>query len=268
MADLIDMWGYKGKRVVINGAATGMGAAATRMLLELGAEVYALDIKEVTQPVKKYIATDLMRKESIDAALEKIPGNIDRVFTCAGIAGPPDPIIDVPIINFVGNRYMVDSLLPRVVEGGAIVMISSAVASGWQQRIDDIRPLLETQGFDEAVAWLEANPDSWEGVAEGYNIAKMCMIAYIKSKAWGLSERKIRINAISPGATDTPMMVDFHAVSKEFVDLSLGPIGRYATPEEQAAPLVFLNSNMASYISGVNLVVDFGVIAEMEINLA
>ncbi|SLM18794.1 hypothetical protein SPIRO4BDMA_50309 [uncultured spirochete] len=46
MKDTTDMWGYRGKTVVIDGAASGMGMAATKILIDLGAEVYALDIKE------------------------------------------------------------------------------------------------------------------------------------------------------------------------------------------------------------------------------
>jgi NAD(P)-dependent dehydrogenase (short-subunit alcohol dehydrogenase family) len=61
--------GYEGRKVVITGAASGMGAAAARLLVELGAEVHALDIGEVKAPVAKAIRTDMKNKASIDAAL-------------------------------------------------------------------------------------------------------------------------------------------------------------------------------------------------------
>lgn len=118
-----DLWGYHGKRVVINGGSSGMGLAAMKLLLELGAEVYLLDIKEpptgdLPAPLKKFLPIDLRKKESIDAALRQIPDPIDKVFACAGVPGAPFPDIDVMLVNFVGQRHMIESLIPRMVDGG------------------------------------------------------------------------------------------------------------------------------------------------------
>ena len=90
--------------------------------------------------------------------------------------------------------------------------------------------------------------------------SKQCAIAYCIGRASELSKRRVRINALSPGGTATPMMDEFHRIfTKEVCDQAmLGNIGRYATPEEIAEAMVFLNSDMARYISGHNLVVDYG----------
>ncbi len=109
-----------------------------------------------------------------------------------------------------------------------------------------------------AKAWVEERSGT-EGF-EPYSFSKMCSIVYTLSRAASLTkETGIRINCISPGPTDTPMMSHFvENVGKEFMDNYPKPIGRNSTAEEQAWPLVFLNSAAASYISGENLYTDGG----------
>jgi NAD(P)-dependent dehydrogenase (short-subunit alcohol dehydrogenase family) len=86
-------------------------------------------------------------------------------------------------------------------------------------------------------------------------------------RAVELVPRGIRINCLSPAPTDTPMLPAFHAqVSREFLEKHfLAPIGRNATPEEMAEPLVLLNSDAARFVSGVNLFADWGYLAAVEV---
>ena len=272
-----DYFGYKGKRVVITGAASGMAQAAAKMLVDLGAEVYALDIKQVTVPVKQYIKTDLKQKNSIDAAVKQIPGNLYAVFSCAGISAPPFSNLEVTLVNFVGARHLIESLLPKINDRGAIALISSQGGVNWKNRFDTLKPLLATRGFDEARAWLEAN----EEVNDGYEFSKQCINAYVKTHAKELAKRLIRINCTMPGSTDTGLMGPFREdgvipkdaprFDKDTEDMIRGVLatikplsGHHATAEEQAEPLVFLNSNMARHISGVDFCVDFAYIASVE----
>ncbi len=256
-----DILGYEGQTVVITGAASGMGEAAARMLVDLGAAVYALDIKEVSAPVKLFIQTDLKDRAAIDSALAQIPAEIDALFNCAGILGPPFSNLDTALINFVGPRHLTELLLPRITDGGAIAFISSTAGMGWQGNLDSVNKLLAAQSFDGARAWLEENPE----INNGYMFSKQCITAYIKTKAGELAKRNLRINSISPAPTDTPFMKDlFDQFGKEAADLYIAPCGRYATSEEMAEPLIFLNSNMARFVSGHDLVIDYGYTAEVE----
>jgi NAD(P)-dependent dehydrogenase (short-subunit alcohol dehydrogenase family) len=257
-----DILGYEGQRVVITGAFSGMGEAAARVLVDLGAEVHALDIKEVSAPVKQYIQTDLSRQDSIDAALDKIPGEIDSLFNCAGLPGPPFSALDTMLVNFVGLRHLTEALLPRIPSGGAVGSITSVAGMGYKKNMDLVAALLDTPDFAAGQAWCEANPEA----ANGYMFSKQCIIAYTKRRAGQLAERGVRMNCLSPAPTDTPMMKSFHEqVPKEFMDEHFqAPVGRNATAEEMAEPLVLLNSKAARFVSGVNLFVDFGYEAQVD----
>lgn len=258
-----DILGYAGKTVVITGAATGMGAAATQVLLDLGAEVHALDVKPIGASVKQAIAVDLRDAASIDAAVARLPLHVDRLFNCAGLPGPPFSNLDTTLVNFVGLRHLTEAVLPRIPEGGAVASITSVGGMGWQKNLENVKGLCETPDFAAGRAWLEAHPKE----NNGYLFSKQCIIWYTKRRAVELVARRIRMNCLSPAPTDTPMLPSFHQqVSKEFIETHfLAPIGRNATPEEMAEPLVLLNSEAARFVSGVNLMVDWGYVASVEV---
>ena len=258
-----DILGYQGKCVVVTGAHSGMGAACARTLVELGAEVHALDVKPIEAPVKQTLLCDLSKRESIDAAAQKLPASIDCLFNCAGLPGPPFSNLDTTLVNFVGLRHLSEALLPRLPEGGAVASITSVAGMGWLKNLENVKALVATEGFDAGRAWLEAHPKE----NNGYLFSKQCIVFYTKQRAVELVTRKIRMNCLSPAPTDTPMLGDFHKqVSKEFLEQHfLAPIGRNATPEEMAEPLVLLNSNAARFVSGQNLMVDWGYVASVEV---
>ena len=111
-----DLFGFNGEKDVVTGATSGMGQATTRLLVDLGAEVFAPDVKEVTAPVKKYIQTDLMSEQSIDAAVGQLPDVVDSMFSCAVLPGAPYSNVQVTMVNFVGHRHLFNSMLPRMPE--------------------------------------------------------------------------------------------------------------------------------------------------------
>ncbi len=257
-----DILGYEGKTVVITGAASGMGAAAASLLVDLGAAVYALDISEVSAPVKQFIKTDLKDKASIDSAVAQIPNEIYALFNCAGVPSPPFSALDTIMINFVGLRHLTETLLSRISDGGAIASVSSTAGMSWKGNLDNVNKFLANKGFDEAKAWLQKEQ---EIVADGYGFSKQCITTYTKIKAGELAKQNIRINCISPAPTKTAFMDKLtEQIPEETIKLFFAPCGRYATSEEMAEPLLFLNSSMARFVSGHDLVVDFGYTAEVE----
>jgi len=252
---LSDAFRFDGKRAVVVGGATGMGAAAAELLLDLGAEVVVMDYAEVTLAGAKAVQVNLGEKDSIDAAIEQIGGPVDALLSCAGVA---DGTPNLEKINFVGHRYMIDQLLAKdlLPRGSAITFISSAAGLGWEASLETIQELLAIPDWDGAVEWIQA-----QGKADYFN-TKQFVCAYVASQAYPMAKHGIRINAICPGPTDTPlaqankeMWLGFGSDYREELGVDA------SSPMDQAYPLVFLSSEAARAISGITLVTDIGYFA-------
>ncbi|MGQ0823679.1 MAG: coniferyl-alcohol dehydrogenase [Actinomycetota bacterium] len=251
-----DVLGYEGKRVIVTGAASGMGAATAQLLVELGAEVHAADIKKPdVSGLASYTECDLREPEQIDAALDRIGRVVNMLFNCAGLPNT-FPDLDVMLVNFCGLRALTEKAIPMITEGGAIACIASTAGIGWLQNMATLGPLLATPDFAAAKQWCEANP---KPLANAYGLSKEAINAYTAFRSFALAQQGIRINCLNPGPTDTPMMPEFErAVGKDYMDNFPVPLGRHAVAEEQAWPLLFLNSPRASYVTGVQLDADGG----------
>jgi NAD(P)-dependent dehydrogenase (short-subunit alcohol dehydrogenase family) len=251
-----DVLGYNGKSVVVTGAASGMGRAATQLLVELGAEVTALDIQLTTAPARRTLRIDLRDRASIEEVAASIDGPIDGLFSCAGLPGPPFSEWDTILVNFVGARHLAELLVPKMAKDSAITVISSSAAIGWEKHLDVITELLETRGFDAAVDWLHEHEEQWS--RSGYVYSKYMIDAWVGWWYADLGKRGIRINCINPGPTQTAMLPVFRSSGKSNLDEAVGPVGRFATAEEQAWPLVCLGSPRLSYVGGEVLWTDGG----------
>jgi NAD(P)-dependent dehydrogenase (short-subunit alcohol dehydrogenase family) len=250
-----DFASYKNKRVVVSGCFSGMGEATARLLLTLGAEVHGLDYKESKLSLASFTQVDLRDPTAIDAAAKKIGGKVDALFNCAGLPQTSPPL-DVMKVNYAGTRRLTEQVLPLMSTGGAIVSISSNGGLGWSRRIPTLMQLLKIDNHDGIVKWCQ---DNAETVREGYAFSKEAIIVWTMMTSTHLIKRGIRINCTMPGPTQTPMMAQFEqATAASVLEAAAQPINRRSTPDEQAGPLVFLNSDAASYINGVALPVDGG----------
>jgi NAD(P)-dependent dehydrogenase (short-subunit alcohol dehydrogenase family) len=250
-----DAFRYDGKRAVVVGGATGMGAAAAELLQSAGAEVVVMDFAEVTLPGATAIHVNLADRASVDAAIDECGGPVDALLSCAGVA---DGTPGIEKINFIGHRHMIDRMLDSgaLGRGAAIGFISSAAGLGWEANLDRLKEYLATPDWDAAVSWIEQN-----GGAD-YMSTKQAICAYVATQAFPMLKRGIRINAICPGPTDTPlaqankeMWLGFGADYRAEVGVDA------STPLEQANALVFLCSQAAAAISGITLVTDVGYFA-------
>lgn len=252
---MADVLGYEGKRVVVTGCYSGMGHATARLLGKLGAEVHGLDYKECDLPLVSFNTVDLRDPESIEAGVSAIGGRVDALFNCAGLPTGAAPL-DIMKVNFIGLRHLTENILPLMSAGGAIANIASTGGLGWSRRIPTNMEFVTTQGWDAAVEWCDANPET---VNEGYSFSKENVIVWTQFMGARLIKQGIRMNCTLPSPTETPMMKQFHETSgKDVVDAAAEPLGRYTTPEEQANGLVLLNSVLASVVNAVVFPVDGG----------
>jgi NAD(P)-dependent dehydrogenase (short-subunit alcohol dehydrogenase family) len=182
---------------------------------------------------------------------------VDALFNVAGVSsGIGDPLL-VVTINFLGLRYFTESVVDKMPAGSSIVSVSSLAARAYRANQQVTGGLLATRSVADGIDWCKDHP---EALADGgYRLSKEAVILYTMSKTTELGGRGIRINCTGPGVTETPILDQLRdAYGQGFLDDIPKPLGRVSEPEEQAAALVFLNSQAASYISGQILWVDGG----------
>jgi NAD(P)-dependent dehydrogenase (short-subunit alcohol dehydrogenase family) len=261
----MEQFRYDGKRVLVAGGATGMGAAVSKLVTELGGEVFVADVKAVDYPVAQALRMDLRDEGSIDDALAEIGAPIHSIFSCAGVSGAPFSPLDVMLINFIGARHLVESAADGMMpEGSSIAFISSIGGLGWEKALDQVLEFLAAPDYASARRWCEEHrsgtpEESEEMAAANYVFSKQVIDVYVQRQAVPLCHRGIRINATGPGPTMTPLM-DSTPTWQMFGDMLFKSAMQRDphTPEEQAPPLVFLNSPAACGVSGQVLRVDAG----------
>lgn len=267
-----DYFGFQGKTVVVTGASSGMGEAAAKMLVELGAEVHACGSGKRSRitygPAKEYYY-DLSEKDALDALIAALPDKIDALFVCQGISMGVNPDLKVMKVNFLSVKYLVEALAPRITDNGSVSIISSSGGFGWEKTFARSREIIDCGSYEDTVAWFESHPEQIQG---SYVVAKQAVNAYVKYKVYNpmFIDRKIRINAICPGNTKTGLTDDFNRSSSPTGDPEEGQRniekifldrwnGRWASPEEMGWPLVAIGSNIFSYMSGQVIYFDYGI---------
>jgi NAD(P)-dependent dehydrogenase (short-subunit alcohol dehydrogenase family) len=267
-----DIFGFEGKNVVISGSASGMSKEATELLIELGANVYAADINEITLPVKSAYRANLGKKEEIDAWIETLPETIDAVFMCHGINGNPSIANTVLTINFFSVQYIVARLMDRLSEHASISIISSCGGYGWQSIYPHVQDLMTASTWEECQDWFEKNKDNIAvcNPQSPYGTSKQLINCYVANKCMDpqFIAKRIRINSICPGMTNTGLTDDFNrgagggdskAGAQNIFSVFQSMWNGYnAEAREMGYPLVVAGSKICSYMSGQNIYVDMG----------
>ncbi|MGE0309479.1 MAG: SDR family NAD(P)-dependent oxidoreductase, partial [Acidimicrobiia bacterium] len=202
-----DMWGYNDKRVVVTGAASGMGLAAAKILVALGAEVTGVDVQPIGYDgVVGKVTMDLSDRASIESAATELGGGIDALFNCAGIPGTADPR-KIIAVNFSGTRHFTELIAPNMNAGGAICNIGSTAAVSWPLHAEKMLELMAIDDYEAGTDWLEKHLPE---LGYAYDVSKEAVNVYTAYRASvGFNAMGLRMNCINPGSTYT-------AASKEF----------------------------------------------------
>jgi NAD(P)-dependent dehydrogenase (short-subunit alcohol dehydrogenase family) len=241
----------EGKVALITGGNSGIGLATAKQFVNEGAYVFITGRREAELAAAKKqigknvtaIQGDVSNLDDLDrlfAQIKKEKGKLDIVFANAGIAKyvPLGAITEelydsIFNINVKGLLFTVQKALPLLPDGGSIILNASIVAS----------------------KGLSSN--------SVYSATKAAVRSFARTWTTDLKDRRIRVNAISPGPIDTPGLSELLASSetgeqrKKMISNTV-PLGRFGRPEEIAKAVVFLASDDASYITGIELFVDGG----------
>jgi len=241
----------EGKSALITGGTSGIGLATAKRFVNEGADVFVTGrrgqeleaaVKEIGKGVTG-VQGDVSKRADLDrlfAQIESEKGRLDVLFANAGVAKYGrlgeiseelfDSIFD---INVKGVLFTVQKALPLMPDGASIILNASVVGS----------------------KGLSSN--------SVYSATKAAIRSFARTWTTDLKERRIRVNAISPGTIDTPGLNDLlasAAAGQERVQMMHNsvPLGRFGTADEIARAVVFLASDDASYVTGAELFVDGG----------
>lgn len=249
----------KGCRFVVTGAASGIGRATTAKLARSGAEVIALDRDPPTDSVSEFVRVDLADPDSITAAASKLPGDLAGLLNIAGVPGTVAPEI-LARVNYLGLRMLTEQTLSKIRNGGTVVNVASTAGENWRDNVGAHLELAATGSFAEGLDWITRR--SWPR-ERAYAWFKEALIVWAMAKSTAIrAEHGVRINCVSPGPVDTPILEQFRiSLGEERVSDALRRGGGAARPDDIAEPIVFLASAASRWIVGSNLVVDGGVSA-------
>jgi NAD(P)-dependent dehydrogenase (short-subunit alcohol dehydrogenase family) len=234
----------QGKVAVITGGTTGIGFATAKLFVAEGAYVFITGRrpKELDEAVKAIgsnvtgVQGDISKLDDLDRLYEtvKARGRIDVVFANAGIGGfvtlgavTEEFYNNIFNTNVKGTLFTVQKALPLLNDGASIILNGS-------------------------VASVKGTPGFWV-----YGASKAALRNFVRAWAVELKDRRIRSNVLSPGPTDTPIIVEQPAEAIARI-VSTIPMGRMGEPEEIAKAALFLASDDSSFITGIELFVDGG----------
>ena len=245
---------YRDKRVVVTGAASGIGRQAAEFLLADGVKVIALDRNPSDLKVEQFISVDFTQPETIEAAVKKIDGEIDVLLNIAGVPGKLDPEV-VMRVNVLGLRMLTDLLIDRIRRGGSVTHVASIAGAQWAAHLDEVQRLLATPDYGTGVAWVKDHPMDGK---RAYDFSKECVVVMAKQQGHWLRERGVRVNTVSPGPVQTPILKDFRESVGPLLDLVTRETGRDATATDIARVILFLSDPSLEWLNATDVQVDGG----------
>jgi NAD(P)-dependent dehydrogenase (short-subunit alcohol dehydrogenase family) len=252
--------GARKRRIVVVGAGSGIGAAVATRFHDGGDHVLAVDLRPNDTPASEHALCDLRDPQSITELIDGLGTDWDMLAHVAGVPGTA-PVNDVLTVNYLGMRLMVEGMLPRIRRGGSVVAVASIAGIGWEQRAEELSELLAATDAESVAQW-QARQDPAYPV---YTTSKQAVILYAKRLAGpALTKYGVRVNTVSPGPVDTPILVDFEqTMGKEILDVLRSTYGRHGTVDDIVPVIAFLGSDAAQWINGQDVHVDSGFITSM-----
>jgi len=165
------------QRVLLTGAASGIGAQCAEKLHARDIQVTAMDIVKPRCPIKHFCPLDLEDESSIEQAIEyaRHNGPYDALLNIAGIPPRPNQTLRVLKINWLGQRKLTEGVLETLNPGGSIVNMASRAGGQWQENLEQVKSLI---GCADSAAIQRLIDDVDMDATRAYNLSKEAMIVW------------------------------------------------------------------------------------------
>lgn len=247
---------HSDRTYVVTGVSSGVGAAVAADLTARGARVIGLDRVEPKVAMAAFHRCDLTDPARIDAVVAALRDPLDGLVNVAGVPGSA-PVETVIKVNYLALRRLTEALLPRLADFGAVVNVASTAGANWRERAELVRALIAVEGWE---AGLSRFLGFGFTAVQAYDVSKEAVILYSMLVSSRERRRGVRVNTVSPGAVQTPILSAFYDTmgADLLTRLRTQAGGRDARPEEIAGPVAFLLSRDAQWVNGVDLIADGG----------
>jgi NAD(P)-dependent dehydrogenase (short-subunit alcohol dehydrogenase family) len=254
----------KGKKIIVTGCASGIGMETSKLIKKLGGYVIGVDVNKTDEYIDELYIADLSDKRTIEALIKALPEGADGIANIAGLppTAPPELVLKV---NFVGLRYFTENMVPKLADGASIVNLASLAGFCWSEAVDQVKASYDL-GFDNVLDFVRTHEVGSAG-GRSYFFSKEALIAWTMLNRWTWRDRGIRMNAVSPGPVDTPILEDFLETLGERAEEDMKVMGRAGTPDDIAPVVAFLLSDMTTWIRGTNIPVDGGMSSHILCNM-
>ena len=250
---------YQGKVCVVTGVASGLGKRICEYLVNMNAKVYGIDKENLNNTNFTYIKADISKIEEIDNAFLEIPTKIDSFFAVAGLSGFKNDYETTFNTNFTANKYITEKYLRwRMDDGSSILYVTSIFSESWLKYKNEQEKIVNASNIDDIYQIINKIKIFSPSIL-AYPYASRCLSHYAAIKAIEYGKLGIRINNIMPSVFDSNMKDELIALYQGEANLleEAGVAFRIATIDEIAKPCLFINSNLASYIAGEELHIDY-----------
>ena len=252
-----------GKTYVVTGVASGIGAETSRVLRTKGAKVIGVDRTE-TDNADQFYKADLSDPSSIDGLIAALPEGLDGLANLAGLP-PTAPAEKVLKVNILGLRRLTLGLIDKLADGASIANLASLAGFGWTEALDQVKATLALDLGDDIAGFSEKN--DLDNGGRSYFLAKEALLVWTMQNRWSWRDRGINMNAISPGAVDTPILQDFLETLGARAEEDMRVLDRPAVPHDIAPVVAFALSDEAKWFRGANLTVDGGMYPHVMSNI-